>query len=319
MQVTNVRVSFLRERQPAQYEKATPAVEFTATLEDGEDYAGRARQLMTEATTLAYNALGYEVPGSVQAALNAGNIPAGLDVDKGVATLEPLTAERATVDGSPPPADESVAEEKPKNKGGRPVGSTSKKPRKGSKAWKAEQEEIEKAKREAAQADIDAAREREAVADEGVPDLDAEPQKPQISTNPENRVDPDDIPGDDDMEAGPPDGTLSIRPTSKDEADDIPDDDPIVKGEVEIEDAIEAAERDAAEKATAEDKANDTVELTSQDLNGMIAAAIKANKVTLPDAKSIRRNFNVARVQDLTPEQVLQARDMLEKMIAAKG
>ena len=49
MQVTNVRVSFMREKQPAQYEKAQPMVEFAASLDDGDDHRVIARTLMANA------------------------------------------------------------------------------------------------------------------------------------------------------------------------------------------------------------------------------------------------------------------------------
>ena len=59
MQVTNVRVSFLREKQPAQFEKSRPEVEFAATLNQGDDHRLVARSLMIDATAVVYAGIGY--------------------------------------------------------------------------------------------------------------------------------------------------------------------------------------------------------------------------------------------------------------------
>ena len=65
MNVHTVRVSFLREKQPKDFEKSTPAIEFSAEVQDGEDHAAVGRQLMRDAVGIAYNALGLEVPAPV--------------------------------------------------------------------------------------------------------------------------------------------------------------------------------------------------------------------------------------------------------------
>lgn len=120
MQVTNVRVSFLREKQPAQYEKAVPAVEFVANLDDGEDYVAVARALMTDATKLVYNGLGYDVPAKVAAALADGDPPK--EVSVAIETEE-----------TPEEASEAPKEDKPKGRG-RPKGSKNTRPKAGTKA-----------------------------------------------------------------------------------------------------------------------------------------------------------------------------------------
>ena len=104
MQVTNVTVSFTREKQPAQYEKSAPAVGYSAVLSDGENHEAAARELMISATRVVYNGLGYEVPPKVAEALASGKVPAELSVATDASAAPenaPLTAERATVDGSP--------------------------------------------------------------------------------------------------------------------------------------------------------------------------------------------------------------------------
>lgn len=135
MQVTNVRVSFLREKQPAQYEKAAPAVEFSAVLDAGDDHRLAARSLMIDATAIVYAGIGYEVPERVAAALASGKVPAEVAVETEavkVADRAPLTAEKAAA------GDNGTAEEAPEKptpkKRGRPKGSTNTRPKAGSKA-----------------------------------------------------------------------------------------------------------------------------------------------------------------------------------------
>ena len=64
-QVHSVRVSFTREKQPKDYEKSVPSVEFSASVEDGTDHNLVARRLMTDACTTVYNTLGIDVPTAV--------------------------------------------------------------------------------------------------------------------------------------------------------------------------------------------------------------------------------------------------------------
>lgn len=271
MQVTNLKVGFSRLRRPADFEHQNPNVEFTATLDDGDDAALAARTLMIDAVTVSYNALGYDVPAKIAQALAEGKAPAG-------GTVETET-EEATQEAS-------EAAEPAKKPRGRPAGSKNTRPKKNTKAAK-EAEEAQKA--------AIAAEAEKATADDsdGIPD-DDKPAMPQISTNPENRVDPDadSIPDDDDKPAAP----AAEAEKAAEEDNGIPDD-------------TEVASTGATE----------TVDLTANDLNVMIGSALKANKLSLPDARSITRHFKVARVHDLSPEQVVQARDMLEKMMEAKS
>ena len=95
MQVTNVRVSFLREKQPAQYEKAAPAVEFGATLDDGDDHRVAALSLMMDAASVVYAGIGYAVPDKVAAALKGGSVPAGLSVTTETAEVPEAAPEAA--------------------------------------------------------------------------------------------------------------------------------------------------------------------------------------------------------------------------------
>ena len=246
MQVTNVRVSFLREKQPAQYEKSAPAVEFSAVLADGEDHGAAARALMISASTVVYNALGYDVPAKVAKALASGTVPAELSVATETAEVTPAAPE---ADG-----DASEAEaDKPKTRG-RPRGSKNTAPKKETAAAKR--------KREAAEA--------KAAKDDGVP---GDETTPNISTG-EERVDPNDtdgIPGDDD--------------TSDQREEHVPDD----------------------------------AEFTPKDLHTLIMSHVNATPRTLSvaNAKQVLAHFKVARAQDLTNEQALEGKAMVEKMIAA--
>jgi hypothetical protein len=65
MRVTNITVSYLRELQPAKYEKAVPAVEFSVSVDEGEDHKELSRNLMHDAIVLAHDALGVDVPNSI--------------------------------------------------------------------------------------------------------------------------------------------------------------------------------------------------------------------------------------------------------------
>jgi hypothetical protein len=176
MQVTNVRVSFLREKQPAQYEKAAPAVEFSAVLADGEDHGAAARALMISASTVVYNALGYNVPAKVAEKLASGTVPAELSV--ATETTETSPAAPETAEETP-----ETEADKPKTRG-RPRGSKDTGPRKETAAAKK--------KRLAAEAEAAKAAENDSVP--------GDDETPNISTG-EERVDPNDsdgIPGDDD-------------------------------------------------------------------------------------------------------------------------
>ena len=254
MQVTNVRVSFLREKQPAQYEKAAPAVEFSAVLDAGEDHAAVARSLMIDATAIVYAGIGYAVPEKVAAALLEGKVPDKLAVTtEAVDTAEraSLTAERATADGSDVPGDE-VAEAKPAKKTrGRPKGSKNTRPKAGTKAT-----------------------EKAASAEKAEGGL--------VKTTTATDVPDDDIPGD------PP----RVGP----------EDDPKDHG-------VEAKTPVAAKKSSEV--------FTAKDLHTMIIDLINQKKLSVPSAKQLLAHFQVARAQDLTSEQVIEGKAMIEKMVAA--
>lgn len=248
MRVTNVRVSFLREKQPAQFEKSRPEVEFAATLEDGDDHVSAARQLMTEAATIVYAGIGYDVPAKVAAALAGGNVPAEVSVVvKGTgAAPEPSEA----------PAEATPAEpDKPKTRG-RPVGSKNTAPKK----------ETAKAKRERLAAETKAADELAAGAvgdDDAVP---GDEPTPNISTGGE-RVDLND-------------------------ADDIPGDDRDERVEEEF---------------------------TPKMLHDLMTDLIRGTprKLSIINAKQVLAKFKVARAGDLTPEQALEGKAMVEEMVKA--
>lgn len=241
MQVTNVRVSFLREKQPAQFEKSRPEVEFAAALDQGDDHLATARQLMTDAATIVYAGIGYAVPAKVAQALASGDVPAELSV----ATETTEAAEAAP----------EAAEEAPKPKAkGRPKGSKNTRPKKGTKA--------------AAEAEAKAAAAKEAD-DDGIPGDDEAPQN--ISTG-EERINPD---------------------------DDVPGDDETPEAETETE-------------------AEET-EFTPKDLHTLIMSHVNATPRTLSvaNAKQVLAHFKVARAQDLSNEQALEGKGLVEKMIAA--
>lgn len=242
MQVTNIRVSFLREKQPVQYEKSQPAVEFTATLDDGEDHAIIARQLMVDATSVVYAGLGYAVPDRVAKALLSGEVPAEVAVE--------VKTEKVAEGASEPATEESATAGK---KRGRPKGSKNTAPKAGTKA--AEKKDAEGLAATAAAKD-----------DDGLP---PEDEKPNISSG-EERVDP----ADDGL---PP------------EDDGVPGDEPTPASNEEF---------------------------TAKDLHDMLMAAIP-DKISGPQAKTVLARFKVARARDLTPEDVLKAREMVKQMIEA--
>jgi hypothetical protein len=241
MQVTNVRVSFLREKQPAQYEKAAPAVEFAAALDEGEDHENAARELMISATKVVYNGLGYDVPPRVAQALAEGKVPAELSV---------ATEAKEVAPEAPEPRGSTIAEsQKPR---GRPKGSKNTAPKKETAAAKRKREEAEAAAK-----------------DDGIPGDDEVPgdePTPNISTG-GDRVNPEDgIPGED--------------------------------------------EAPAEETAT---------EFGPKDLHVLMMSHVNATPRTLSvaNAKQVLAHFKVARAQDLTNEQALEGKAMVEKMIEA--
>jgi hypothetical protein len=96
MTVHSVKVSFQRKKQPVDYEEATPAIEFSGSIEDGQDHNEVARGLMVDAMTIAYNALGLDIPpkASAKFGLTAGETVAVTPVPK-AKTASPAPAETA--------------------------------------------------------------------------------------------------------------------------------------------------------------------------------------------------------------------------------
>lgn len=125
MQVTNVSVSFMREKQPAKFEKSQPSVEFTAVLDDGECYLKAARTLMYNAATVVYAGIGFDVPEKVAAALRAGETPVGATTVTNVTNIAAPAVEA--------PVEAEAVEEKPKTRG-RPKGTKNTQPKKNSAA-----------------------------------------------------------------------------------------------------------------------------------------------------------------------------------------
>ncbi len=180
MHVHTIKISFLREKQPVQYEKSQPAVEFVATVEDHEDdHATLARKLMQDAAGIVYAGLGLEVPARVAAMLAAGEVPEGGAVE---VTKEPeveVPAVEAANDNVPAaePANDNIpaeaadvpataVEPEKKKRRGRPKGSKNTQPKAGTNG-------------------------AAAPADAG-PDIPGDDPAPNISADPENRVNPED-------------------------------------------------------------------------------------------------------------------------------
>lgn len=164
MQVTNVRVSFLREKQPAQYEKAQPMVEFAAVLDENDDPMAAALDLMSTAATVVYAGIGYEVPEKVAKALSRQEVPTGGEVE---VETKPAKEEKITAENFPGGAPDTGAEAPTKRGRGRPRGSKNSAPKAGSKA-----------------ADVAA---KASVQEEAVP---GDEPTPNISKGDEDRVDP---------------------------------------------------------------------------------------------------------------------------------
>ena len=178
MQVTNIRVSFSRKKQPVQYEEIAPAVEFSAVLDDDECYVKATRTLLYNAAEAVYAGIGYNIPEKIATALRNG------DSLNGTVTTHTV-AHDPTVQSTPTEAvegdlytqedidahgvEDKPTEEKPKARG-RPRGSKNTAPKK---------------------TKVD----KEAEASDEIPE-----DAPNIRTSPEDRVDPadtDGIPGDD--------------------------------------------------------------------------------------------------------------------------
>ena len=170
MRVTNITVSFLREKQPAKFEKAQPMVELSGVLEEGEDHLTAARDLMLDAAAVVYAGIGYETPAKVADALLSlgvdGTLVSGIQAKAAVKVekVEDTTSENV-------PGDEKPAAE-PKKRRGRPPGSKNTAPKAGTKAADV-----------AAKAGAASTK----AAEEAVPGDDP---TPNISSGGEDRVDP---------------------------------------------------------------------------------------------------------------------------------
>lgn len=273
MQVTNVCVSFLREKQPAKFEKAVPSVEFVATLDQGEDHRSVARSLMIDATSVVYAGIGYDVPSKVAEALARGSVPAELSV----------TAETADASAGAAEAAEETVEDKPKGRG-RPRGSKNTGPKKETAAAQR--------KREAAEAD--SAAERTAGAEAA--------ETSQILAK-RAAAEDDGIPGDDEP-AAISTGEARVGPEDTAEDHGLPGDDDGVPGE------------DKGEE-------HDSDEFSPKDLHALIMSHVNATPRTLSvaNAKQVLAHFKVARAQDLTNEQAVEGKVLVEKMIeeSSKG
>ena len=243
MQVTTVRVSFLRARPPAQFEKAEPAVEFMATLDDNDDHRLAARSLMIDAADVVYAGLGYKIPEKIAQMLFDDSTPSELDV-----VVE--TNEAEIIAGN-------AADETPKKRG-RPKGSRNTLPKKGTKA-------------------DDLAVAMAKLAPSGQSD--------------------DDIPGDDIPDDIPEDKPLNISTGEDriDPEDDIPGDEP---------------------KTMVDDS-----EFTGADLQNMLLELIEGTprQLSVPNAKQMLAYFKVARAKDLTNEQALEGKGMIEQMVAVSA
>lgn len=263
MIVTNVRVSFFREKQPAQYEKAQPMVELAAVLTDGENHLVAARQLMFDAATVVYAGLGYGVPEKVAAALAVDETPTDITVNiKYAKANEPaqtgaeVLAEAADKIGEAIIAetvDETAEKAEPKKRRGRKPGSKNLRPRKGTP-----------------EADAHLAK-----ADE-IPG-----ETPSDLSSGDARIGPDDDPADHGV-------------------DDVPGEAAPAKQEPEVADKpVEQA-------------------FTALDLHKYMSEAARDGKITVQAAKAqVLHAQGVARAQDLTDEQVIKGRKIIDLMIEA--
>lgn len=187
-QITNVRVMRFRKVQPEQYGGAGAEVELHATVLEGEDYRDITRGLLFDARAMVYENLG------MMNALKAA--------EKSADKADPEVTELAKEDDlsqAETPAEEVDKEpdtEKAPKKRGRPKGSKNTRPKKGSKAAE------------------EAATEPATVAADEIPGGDNSDEKsmPQVSTNPEDRVDPDAIPGEEPATEPEPEAEETAEP-----------------------------------------------------------------------------------------------------------
>lgn len=189
MRVTNVTISYLREYQPEKFQKATPFLEMSAVVDDGEDYSAVARTLMSEAVSLAYNTLGADVPAKI-----VDKLMLGKSVDQAVTSIK-MGVDSTTRTEAEVPAElietaaQPVEEDKPARRKRR------------TKAEMAADKAAEEAANRVDKACEDLAR----YAASEIPGEDPAPEETgrNISDNPEDRVNPEDseIPGSDTVPA----------------------------------------------------------------------------------------------------------------------
>jgi len=65
MQVQVIEVSYLREKQPKDYEKVTPQVKFIANVGEDDDYKSVATELMLEAASAVHAGMGLSLPATI--------------------------------------------------------------------------------------------------------------------------------------------------------------------------------------------------------------------------------------------------------------
>ncbi len=103
-----IRVSYLREKQPVQYEKAAPAVELSAGLLPGEDPLQVGIALMRTVTQISYAALGLtELPKAVADALDSYEVPEGGEIATDPTTPAPAKGKRGRKPSTPPSTSEA--------------------------------------------------------------------------------------------------------------------------------------------------------------------------------------------------------------------
>lgn len=177
-QITNVRIMRFRKVQPEQFGGAGAEVELHATVLEGEDYRDITRGLLFDARAMVYENLGMKLPASAFKEAEAADKPRVEKPATTKASKEPETQTEEEIPGGDVDT-EAVTEEKPKSRG-RPKGSKNTRPKKGTKAAE------------------EAVTEAVTVGEDEIPgeDNSNESPKDQISTNPEDRVDPDAIPGE---------------------------------------------------------------------------------------------------------------------------
>jgi hypothetical protein len=113
---------------------------------------------------------------------------------------------------------------------------------------------------------------------------------PNIRTNPENRVNPDD-----DIPDGNDEATTTAGASS---ADDIPGDET---------------------PAPVEEKKATETNIDAQDLHVYINASISSGKLTVKQAKDIQREMGFVRVRDLDPSKLGEVKRRVDLAIAANG